>query len=329
MAKQNKQFKPTTPMQLPAELQETFQKATKLEWITVVYISSVILVMMVTMQSSQAMKATWLEDVLSIVPAISFLVAKQYYNRPANEQFPYGYHRIYSIAFQLGAFALLSVGLFLFYDSVVNLIKVEHPTIGSVSIFGYRIWMGWLMIAALLYSCIPSIILGKKKLPLADKLHNKILFTDAHTQQADWQTALAAIGGILGVGFGLWWADSAAACLISINVIRDGYERLKGAMLDLIDQVPTNLENSQKHPLVKKVYGYFDKLPWVADVKIRMREAGEIFFTEVFIVPKSNDKLLENMEKAHEEVKGLDWKMHDVVIIPLREFPDENSSSDA
>jgi hypothetical protein len=60
-----------------------------------------------------------------------------------------------------------------------------------------------------------------------------------------------------------------------------------------------------------------------------MREAGEIFFTEVFIVPKSNDKLLENMEKAHEEVKGLDWKMHDVVIIPLREFPDENSSSDA
>lgn len=327
MAEQKNKFRPTAQQELPPALQKVFDQATRLEWITVIYIASVIVVMMLTMQSSQAMKATWLEDVLSIIPGISFLVARRFYNRPPNEQFPFGYHRCYSIAFQLGAFALLSLGLFLFYDSFSTLLKEEHPTIGSITIWGHRIWMGWIMIAALLYSCIPSIFLGQKKLPLADKLHNKILFTDAHTQQADWQTALAAIVGILGVGLGFWWADSAAACFISISIIMDGFERLKGAVEDLIDQVPTNLENSKKHPLVEKTYRYFDKQSWVKEVRIRMREAGEIFFTEVFVVPKSTDKLFENMEAAHDEVRKLDWKMHDVVIIPVREFSEELDES--
>jgi cation diffusion facilitator family transporter len=323
MADQSKQTKPVAQQELPPSLQKVFKKATKLEWITVGYISSVIIVMAITMQSSQAMKATWLEDVLSIIPGISFLVAKRFYNRPANDQFPFGYHRSYSIAYQMGAFALLSLGLFLFYDSASTLLKKEHPTIGSVMIQGHRIWMGWLMIAALLYSCIPSIILGQMKLPLADKLHNKILFTDANTQKADWQTALAAILGIIGVGFGFWWADSAAACFISINIVWDGAQRLKGAVSDLIDQAPTNVENSKKHPMVEKVFQHFKKLPWVMDVRIRMREAGEVFFTEVFVVPRSLDDLYQHMEKAHDSVKKLDWKMHDVVIIPVREFSDE------
>lgn len=205
--------------ELTPERQKEFDKAVKLEWITVAYMISVTFVMAATMQSSQAMKAAWLEDVLSILPAISFLIAKRFYNRPANPQFPFGYHRVYTIAFQTGALALFGIGLFVLYDSATALVKAERPTIGTVTIMGKQVWHGWLMILALLYSAVPAMILGHKKLPLAKKLHNKLLFTDAHTQKADWLTALAAIVGIIGVGFGIWWADAVAACFISVNIV--------------------------------------------------------------------------------------------------------------
>ena len=28
--------------------------------------------------------------------------------------------------------------------------------------------------------------------------------------------------GVVGIGFGLWWADSVAASVISIDILRDG-----------------------------------------------------------------------------------------------------------
>ena len=71
-----------------------------------------------------------------------------------------------------------------------------------VLIFRYVIWMGWLMILALLYSFIPAMILGRKKLPFAERLHIKVLLVDSQAQKADWMTAAATIVGIIGIGFG-------------------------------------------------------------------------------------------------------------------------------
>ncbi len=34
-------------------------------------------------------------------------------------------------------------------------VLAEHPTIGTVMLFGHTVWLGWLMIAALLYSAVP------------------------------------------------------------------------------------------------------------------------------------------------------------------------------
>src|SRR5690606_33426712 len=131
----------------------------------------------------------------SMVPAICFLAAGRYKDKRPSYRFPFGYHRSYSIAYQLGAFALLSIGVYIFYDSVSTLVKGERPTIGSMQILGQQVWMGWVMIAALLWSAVPAMILGYRKIDIAKRLHNKILHTDANTQKADWQTAVAAILG--------------------------------------------------------------------------------------------------------------------------------------
>jgi cation diffusion facilitator family transporter len=305
---------------LPPRLQESLHKAKKLEWITVFYLLSVIVVMYLTLGSSQAMKSAWLEDVLSLVPSVAFLISTRINSKSPNDEFRYGYHRVFSISFLAGAVALLGMGIFLVYDSSMSLIKAEHPTIGSKMFFGQQVWMGWVMMVALLYSSIPAMILGFKKLPLAEKLHNKVLYTDASAQKADYMTAFAAILGIGLVGLGFWWADSVAALFISFSVLKDGISRVKTAALDLMDRYPKNVKNNSEDELIGEIERNVKSWPWVEDAKVRFREAGQVYFGQIAVIPKGDIKL-KDIEAGYETVKKIHWKIHDFTIDPVSELP--------
>lgn len=307
--------------ELPEELKPVFKKARRLEWITFFYILSVVGVMYAAMGASQAMKTATLEDALSIVPSLCFLIGSRIYDRQPNRQFPYGYHRVFGIAFLTGSVALFGIGSFLLVDSAITLIKADHPTIGSISIFGRQVWLGWIMILVLLYSSVPSIIIGYKKLPLARLLHNKVLYTDADTQKADYMTAFAAMLGITGIGAGWWWADSVAAILIAFSILHDGFTNLKTAILDLMDRTPVHTENEQKNELVDEVAKLVRSWHWVKDAQVRFREHGQVFFGEVYIVPNEGEPLLQRIQDATDDIRAHHWKLHDVTVQPVTELP--------
>lgn len=310
----------TRAFELPSDLQERMKKAKKLEWVTLGYLLSVVVVMYLVLGNSQAMKAAWLEDLLSILPSVAFLIATKIYQREPNDTFPYGYHRVFSIAYLAGALALFGMGCFLLFDSSMALVHAEHPTIGSMKLFGRQVWMGWLMIVALLYSALPAMLLGFKKLPHAKALHNKILYTDADAQKADYLTAFAAILGIMGVGAGLWWADAVAALFISFSVLKDGFTQLKTSVLDLMDRHPVHIESREKDELVGEVEDLVRSWPWVQQAKVRLREHGQIYFGEVFVVPRPNTNMVPEIAKGVQALKDHHWKIHDIVITPVAEL---------
>ncbi|MBY5959087.1 cation diffusion facilitator family transporter [Membranicola marinus] len=313
-------MKNLTSFEYPDQLQKELRKAKKLEWITLVYLISVVVLMYLVMGSSQAMKTAWLEDALSTLPAISFLIAYRFYNKKPNKDFPYGYHRIYGIAFLTGSLALFLMGSYLLIDSSMALIKAEKPSIGSIFILGHQVWMGWMMIGVLLYSSLPAMWLGYRKLPLAKKLHNKILFTDAQAQKADWTTGFAAILGILGVGLGFWWADALAAVIISFSVLKDGFSNLKDAVLELMDRHPVTLEDKTKDDLVNEVAQLVNTWDWVEKAGVRFREHGMVYFGEIYIIPHQSKKT--DFEKARNQLKNYHWKIHEVTLMEVREIPD-------
>lgn len=324
MSSSNKILITAQEHEFPPELEQKFQKVKKLEWITVAYLASVVVVMYFAMGSSQAMKVAWLEDLLSIVPAISFLIAAKIYRKKPNKNFPYGYHRIFSIAFLLGSFALLGMGIFTVFDSIMSLIEAKHPTIGSIKLFGKNIWMGWIMIAALLYSFIPSMILGRKKLPYAKQLHIKILFTDAQAQKADWLTAVAAMIGIIGIGFGFWWADAIAAFIIALDISKDGFIQTKGAITDLMNQIPKKItDDSKTDKLVNQLASFINAQDWVKEARVRLREDGNVYFGEVYVKPISEENLIKKIEDTHKKVKALHWKIFDIAIVPVSTFKED------
>lgn len=299
---------------LPPERKGFLRRAVRLEILTIAYLVTVIASMYLVMGSSQAMRTAWIEDLLSLLPPIAFLIAEPFRNRPSTEHFPYGYHRIISIAFLISSAALFAMGGFLFLESAVKLVQAEHPTIGTTSLFGRQIWLGWLMMPVLIWSVAPAVFLGRAKITPARKLHNKVLYCDASMNRADWLTGVAAIVGVLGIAFGWWWMDAAAALFISCDILHDGYQNLKACILDLMDRVPQTVAHQRTEALPARIKTEVEKLDWVQEAQVRMREHGQVFFGEVFITPKDRTKLLTCMTEAQEMILKLDWRVQDIVM---------------
>lgn len=314
-----------TGFELPPEKARIARRACLLEWATIGFFVTAVTAVYLTMGSSQAMKAAWIEDMLAFIPPIAFLVANRIRYRQPNERFPYGYHRAVAIGFLISAFALLTLGGYIVYDSSMKLISFEHPPIGVVQPFGAPIWLGWLMIAALLYTLGPAVILGRLKLPLASSLHDKILYADAEMNRADWMTAGAAILGILGIRFGLWWADAVAALAISVSIVNDGIKSLGAAVGELMDKRPRTVDDSADDPLQARIETELRRLSWVKDVRVRLREEGHVFYGEAAIVPSTIDDPVGRIEEAAEKAQSLDWRMHDLVVSLAPELPEFES----
>jgi divalent metal cation (Fe/Co/Zn/Cd) transporter len=309
--------------ELPPPQADALRRAKRLEVVTFLYMLTCVAVVFATAGSSQAMKTAWVEDALALVPPLAFLVAVRLGRRRPTADHPYGFHRATGIGHLTAAIALLAVGLLLAVDSAMGLIRAEHPPIGTVRLLGHTFWAGWLMVAAMVYTGIGPFVLGRMKLPLAEQLHDKVLYADADMQKADWMTAAGTIAGVLGIGLGLWWADSGAALLISLSIVRDGWTNLHYGTTALMDERARTYDDEHPHPLTRRVDEALADLPWVDDSRSRVRDQGHVFHVESFVRPASGrTPTLDQLEAAADVLRELDWKVHDVVVVPVRDLPE-------
>jgi divalent metal cation (Fe/Co/Zn/Cd) transporter len=309
-------------VEFPTEVERSYRRARRLAWVTVAYISSAALALYLTMGSSQAMRSSFFEDVVSIVPALAFLVGTAIARRTPNPDFPYGMHRATSIAYLTASLALCGMGLFLLIEAAVKVLSSEKTTIGGYDLFGTVVWAGWPMLAAIAYSAVPSALLGRAKLKLAPKIHDKVLFADAQMMKADWMAESATAVGVVGVGFGMWWLDPLAAALVSADILKDGVTNLKTAVLDLVGRRPEKTDQSGQEDLPDRLRDLLRGLDWVADAQVRLREEGHIFLGEAFVVPRpGTDRLPRRIADAARAASRLDWRMHELAIMPVERLP--------
>lgn len=305
---------------LPEDKERLLRRAIRLEWISLFLTLTIVVAMYLTMGSSQAMKMALLEDLLAFVPPAVFLLAMRIRRRPPDESHPYGYSRAILLAFLAAAVAILMFGLFMLMDSLSSLIKREHPSIGHFQLFDwqYPIWGGWIMIAALVYAMILPVILGHLKMPLAEALHESTLYADADMNKADWMTAAAAIVGILGIGLGFWWADSLAAAVISLDVLKDGVTHVRKAMFNLMDQRPTETIGNKPLGLEDLIAETLLREPDILDAASRLREEGHIVGGEIFVVlAPGQTNVARRVQEIAEQARALDWRLYDLIVMPV------------
>ena len=308
---------------LPHEQQQALRRAVHWEWFTIAYTVVTIVVVAFVLGGSQAMKTAWIEDILSLIPQIAFLTALLFIRRRPSRAFPFGLHRVMGVGHLVAGVALLAVGGNLAYEAISGLISADHPSIGTVVLFGQTVWLGWIMVAVMSVIVIGPFFYGHAKAKLAPVLHNKLLYADADMAKADWQTNAASIVGVLGIGVGWWWLDGAAALFISLGIVWDGWRNARAAVRDLIDQRARTEDDAEPHPLIDRIADCVDGMPWVGDCAVRMRDMGQVFHIEVFVVPRRDRVRVSELEDARTAIAALDWKVQDVVVIPVASLPAE------
>lgn len=265
---------------LPPHLRETLKRAERLEWWNIFWTITIVIVMGLVLGQSQTMKTAWIEDTLGLVPPIAFLIAARMERRgKPSRKFPFGFERVNGLGFFLAAVALAATGALLLWDSAMTLVAAEHATVGSVRILGRDIWLGWLMIGAQIYAMIPPMIIGRKELPLAEKLADKLLHTDALMNKANWMTGAAGVAGIVGLALGWWWADSVAAAFISFDILHDGWKAIHSSTAELVDGTPRALASADIAEEAKALEAALkERYP---NAMIRLRETGRLIHAEV------------------------------------------------
>lgn len=306
--------------EFPPDKTAILQRARRLEWWSFIYLVASVALMALVLGNSQAMKTAWLDNVLTFVPVIFFLVGNRFNYRSPTIDFPYGFHRITSAGYLASAVALFIIGGYLLVDSAIKLVEHEHPTIGSVVILSRDLWLGWVMIPVLIAVALPALILGRIKISLAKALYDKVLYTDAEANKADWMTEVAAIIGVLGIALGFWWADAAAAIFISIEIMRDGFRHVRGSVFELLDQRPWKVDYSEHDPINEQVLQKLRSYPWVGDVRLRLRTTGHLITGEAFFIPTDSADLPARIETAIGELRALDWRIDGIALTPVRDL---------
>jgi cation diffusion facilitator family transporter len=307
----------TGRFEFPPEQGALRLRARRLAWMSILVIGFAGVLLFLTTGRSQTMKTAWATDLLSLVPSIALIVAMRFELRPPNRHFPFGHFRAVSICFLATASALLTMGLVLFSDAVLKLVRGERPPIGTMEVFGQQFWMGWAMIAALTFSMVAAIVLGRAKVPVAQRLHSKAVQGESEMNSNEWMSEGAGILGILLVGFGWWWADAAAAAVISLEVIHGGWNNLRQVIGDLMDEAPSKLGTHELESLPEQVKTAAERLDWVSQAAVRLREHGHVVTGEVFVVPRDGVDVVARVAKAAADLRAVDWRLHSLTVMPV------------
>jgi divalent metal cation (Fe/Co/Zn/Cd) transporter len=259
---------------------------------------------------------------MSLIPPILFLIGDRVRRRPPSERYPYGFARAVSAGYLGAAVALLGVGGFMLFDAGSKLAAAERPSLGGIPILGHVVWLGWLAFPVLLWCAIPAYVLGRAKIRAGQALNDKVLLADAQMSAANWQSAGAAMIGILGVAWGFWWLDALAAAFISVEIIRSGVSEFGSALGDLMDRRPEILGENGLDPLPETLTAFFKRQPWVSDAVVRVREEGRQFTGEVFVTVREESELVSRIAEASREACGLDPRLTEMLVAPVARMPE-------
>lgn len=310
---------PRRPGHLPASIQAALSRARRLEWITLGLRLSVLFALFLSLGQSQALHAIWLKNLWSLWPPAAFLLVCRIERRPSTPRFPYGFHRAATIAFLSSGLALTCMGGYLLYNGLQALVAARHPDLDLIWARQSWHWEGWPIIVALAYSIVVPTVLGRLRRPLAARIHDKGLFADATMGRMDWLSGGTAIIGVLGVGLDLWWADFIATLIIGAHIAWYGGRHLHTAICDLIDEVPRQIGSHRLDPLGENIRQYLMSLPWVSEVRVRLREEGRLLTGVALIRPINDDIHITRLDAARAHIESMDWRLLDCQLVALGE----------
>jgi cation diffusion facilitator family transporter len=186
--------------------------------------------------------------------------------KPADDEHHYGHGKVESVS-ALGETALLFLlsGIVI-WEAVKRLIEHEsHAVIATYWAFG-------VMAASVVIDFYRARALSR----VAKATQSQALEADALHFSSDLWASLAVLAGLVGVRFGLWWADSAAALLVAGLVCVAGWRLGRRTVDTLTDTAPAGAAENITE-VAEQVAGV------VAVERVRARAVGDTTFIDLTV----------------------------------------------
>jgi len=189
--------------------------------------------------------------------------------RPADAGHPYGYERAEDLA---GLGVAMVIWASAVFAAVVSVRKLT--THGTTSHLG----MG---IAAAVAGIVGNQLVARYKLRVGRRIQSATLVADAQHSWLDAISSAGAMAGLVGVAFGLRWADAAAGLLITGFIIHVGYEVTSDLLGHLMDGVDPEVLSAAEQAA--------GSVPGVVHAHVRGRWMGRSLLVEVegFVAPRT------------------------------------------
>jgi cation diffusion facilitator family transporter len=168
--------------------------------------------------------------------------------KPADKDHPYGHDQMETIAaVVVGAF-VVSTGIAIFWNSVDNVYDLVKSDGGRGGAAIITFWAAVLTICIKIALTIWTRMIGKQT-------KNSAVIALAHDHLNDVFASAAAAIGIFGGRMGYPWIDPLAGAIVSLIILRTGWEILRSSTADLMDTIPGKTLAEQIHALLGSVEG--------------------------------------------------------------------------
>jgi cation diffusion facilitator family transporter len=191
-------------------------------------------------------------------------VAVRISGKPADEEHQYGHGKVEAVSALAETALLFLLSGVVIWEAVKRLIEHEpHTVIANVWAFG-----------VILVSIVVDFVRARALSRTAQKTSSHALEADALHFSSDLWASLAVLVGLVGVHFGLQWADSAAALVVAVLVCIAGW-RLGRRTIDMLIDVAPPGATAKITVVAGKVQGV------VAVEQVRARAVGETTFIDL------------------------------------------------
>lgn len=199
---------------------------------------------------SRALLADALHSASDIVSSVVILFAVKIANKPPDEEHPYGHGKAENVAAIIVALLLIVVGIEISISSIKIFFGERPSAPGSIAL------------VIIIISIILKEGLFHYKYYVGKKYRSSALISDAWHHRSDSLSSIAALigvgGAILGEKFNiplLVYGDAAAGVIVSVIVIKIGYDLAKESSLIMMEKVLAKEDIQEFKKTVRSVEG--------------------------------------------------------------------------
>ncbi len=220
------------------------------------------------MTGSQALFSEAMETVVNVLAAAITFAVIYYAAKPADRDHPYGHGKVEYLSAALEG-GMIAFAAFLIILEAVQAFYEQKPL--------HSLDMGVGLLAA---TGVMNLTTGFYLKSIGKRRHSMALEAGGRHLIADfWTTAGVVVGLVLVIFTKIFWLDIAIAILVSLNLIKEGYEVLRKAIGGLLDE--------EQESLIKEIQEIINKHKQEGIIQVhhvRVMRAGRYHHIDAHVV---------------------------------------------